>query len=207
MSVQENQPKGQASVPPKGPGHDQMPLWKRMTDTSRRFMKRDPQLMPLAAIALSTIGLYAYFHSYKVRDVSRETSLPRHSETKASGRGSSIRTSSGEDPGSQTPNDSSADKGKYQAASGGLGSYLYPHLDKSEKEDLENVTVRPEEGWFGRTMKQAAVRDQKRKDQDFEERSKQQQDIVAGRVEREEGDVPAREKEHLSDLQGHKRTK
>ncbi|KAJ1044247.1 hypothetical protein NDA11_003660 [Ustilago hordei] len=180
MSVQENQPKGQASVPPKGPGHDQMPLWKRMTDTSRRFMKRDPQLMPLAAIT---------------------------HETKASGRGSSIGTSSGEDPGSQTPNDSSADKGKYQAASGGLGSYLYPHLDKSEKEDLENVTVRPEEGWFGRTMKQAGVRDQKRKDQDFEERSKQQQDIVAGRVEREGGDVPAREKEHLSDLQGHKRTK
>lgn len=157
--------------------------------------------------ALSTIGLYAYFHSYKVRDVSRETNLPRHSETKASGRGSSIGTSSGEDPGSQTPNDSSADKGKYQAASGGLGSYLYPHLDKSEKEDLENVTVRPEEGWFGRTMKQAGVRDQKRKDQDFEERSKQQQDIVARRVEREGGDVPAREKEHLSDLQGHKRTK
>ncbi|KAJ1594884.1 hypothetical protein NDA14_000556 [Ustilago hordei] len=169
MSVQENQPKGQASVPPKGPA--------------------------------DAFGCYhsvpsAYTHTFT-----------RTNETKASGRGSSIGTSSGEDPGSQTPNDSSADKGKYQAASGGLGSYLYPHLDKSEKEDLENVTVRPEEGWFGRTMKQAGVRDQKRKDQDFEERSKQQQDIVAGRVEREGGDVPAREKEHLSDLQGHKRTK
>ncbi|KAJ1580656.1 hypothetical protein NDA12_003878 [Ustilago hordei] len=178
MSVQENQPKGQASVPPKGPGHDQMPLWKRMTDTSRRFMKRDPQLMPLAAIT-------QYHRPIRILSLVQS---PRH-------------------PGSQTPNDSSADKGKYQAASGGLGSYLYPHLDKSEKEDLENVTVRPEEGWFGRTMKQAGVRDQKRKDQDFEERSKQQQDIVAGRVEREGGDVPAREKEHLSDLQGHKRTK
>lgn len=142
-----------------------------------------------------------------MRDVARDTSFPRHSQTEASGRGSCIRTSSGEIPSSKIPTESRSDKGKYQNESGGLASYVYPHLDKEDKEDLENVTVRPEEGWFGRTMKQAAVRDQKRKDKDFEERLKQQQDTAAGRVEREEGDNPAREQEHLRELQGHKRTK
>nr|CDI53888.1 uncharacterized protein BN887_03781 [Melanopsichium pennsylvanicum 4] len=42
--------KSQSSVPPKPPGHDQQPGWKRLSDTSRRFIKRDPQLLPLAAM-------------------------------------------------------------------------------------------------------------------------------------------------------------
>ena len=71
---------------------------------------------------------------------------------------------------------------------------------------MDNVTVRAEEGVFGRTIKQAAVRDQKRKDRDFEERLKEQQDVVAGRKAREDGDHPARKEDHLKEMQGHKRT-
>lgn len=137
-------------------------------------------------------------------EVAKESGLPRHNETKASGRGSSSRIATGEAPSTKGANyyaesDSTSSRG-------GIAQYFYPHLDKSESKDLENVTVPANEGRFGRSIKQAAVRDQKRKDRDFEERLKQQQDMVRGEKAREEGDTPARSKDHLADLQGHKRT-
>lgn len=61
------------------------------------------------------------------------------------------------------------------------------------------------QGVFGRTMKQAGRRDQIRKDRDFEERLKQQQDAVQGKVSNKEAGPRARDEEHLADLQGHKR--
>ncbi|SPO23616.1 uncharacterized protein UTRI_03855_B [Ustilago trichophora] len=148
-------------------------------------------------------GASGCYHT-KVADVAKETGLPRHNETKASGRGSSARTATGEAPSTKGTNYYA--ESDSASSSGGIAQYLYPNLDESERKDLEDVTVPANEGRFGRSIKQAAVRDQKRKDRDFEERLKQQRDVLRGEKAREGGDTPARSKDHLADLQGHKRT-
>ena len=88
-----------------------------------------------------------------------------------------------------------------------LITYLYPDLDEADKRDLDNVTVPRNEGWFGKTMKQVAVLDQKKKDRNFEETLEQQHEAVAGRAGDNEAGKRARSENHLADLEGHKRTK
>ncbi|CDU26228.1 uncharacterized protein SPSC_06422 [Sporisorium scitamineum] len=194
--------KAQSSVPPKPPGHDQMPPWKRVADTSKRFVKRDPQLAPLAFITLGTVGLYLYFHQSKVAEVAKDKDFPRHKETKASGRGSDERIVTGDTPATKAKGSYYAESG---SAPGGTTTLLYPHLDKDEREHLENLTVPHNEGTFGRTIKQAAVHDQMKKDRETGERLREREDIDKGRRPREEGDLPLKAWDHLADLHGQKR--
>ncbi|KAJ9479526.1 hypothetical protein PHBOTO_003008 [Pseudozyma hubeiensis] len=169
MSTKANHPDGgQSSVPPKPPGHDQLPPWKKAGGTFGRFVKRDPQLAPLAVITLGTVGLYLYFHQSKVSEVANpNTHSKPHKDIKASGKDASSSPP-------VVPGDPHAKaKGSYYAESGsapgGVTSLLYPHLDKEERVNLENVTVPANQGAFGRTIKQAAVADQLKKNKDAEE--------------------------------------
>lgn len=82
---------------------------------------------------------------------------------------------------------------------------LYPHLDKSEREDLENITVPRGHGIFGKTMKQAAVADQMMKNRYAEEQYKGPEGVLRGGRPREEGDSLLRENEHVTSLHGHQR--
>ncbi|KAF6767534.1 hypothetical protein PSEUBRA_005607 [Kalmanozyma brasiliensis GHG001] len=204
--------KSQSSVPPKSPGHDQLPPWKKVTDTSKRFVKRDPQLAPLGAIrdmfmnalsipltVLGTVGLYLYFSRSKVSEAAREgkgATFPKHKDAKASGRGSDAPVVTGDAP--------ARPKGAYYAESGsapgGVALLLYPHLDKPERENLENLTVPRNEGIFGKTMKQAAVADQMQKNRDAERDLKGQEDFPRGRKPREEGDSLLTSNEKLAIL-------
>jgi len=144
-----------------------------------------------------------YFQHYKIREVAHEKKPPLHAETKASGRGSLAPSVTGEDPNAR----SLTRKGAYHAetgsapAPGGLVGYLYPHLDKAEKEKLENLTVQPGEGAFGRTLKQAALHDINKKDQKFEETLRRYQE---GEEEKEDA-MRTRSQEHLADLEARKR--
>ena len=123
--------------------------------------------------ALGTVGLYLYFHHSKVKEVAQGTTnkdFPHHKDTKASGRSSDAPVVTGDGP--------SSPKGSYHAESGsapgGIAPLLYPHLDEDEREHLENLTVPRNEGAFGRTMKQAGVRDQLRKNRETKERLREQ---------------------------------
>ncbi|SJX63288.1 uncharacterized protein SRS1_14107 [Sporisorium reilianum f. sp. reilianum] len=202
MSSQGDHPtKAQSSVPPKPPGHDQMPPWKRVADTSKRFVKRDPQLAPLA-FTLGTVGLYLYFHHTKVAEVAKDRDFPRHKETKASGRGSDARVVTGDTPTTKTKGSYYAESG---SAPGGIATLLYPHLDKDEREHLENLTVPRNEGTFGSTIKQAAVHDQMNKNRETAERLREREDVDKGRKPRDADDLPLKAWDHLADLHGQKR--
>lgn len=104
-----------------------------------------------------------------------------HKEIKASGKDASASAPI-------VPGDPHAKaKGSYYAESGsapgGVTSLLYPHLDKEERVNLENVTVPANQGVFGRTIKQAAVVDQMKKNKDAEEhysREKDRRDSMTG---------------------------
>lgn len=153
--------------------------------------------------ALGTIGLYIYFHHSKVSEVASQNSFPRHKDTKASSRGSDSRVATGD-----TPADKST-KGSYYtesgSAPGGLSKMLYPHLDTSEREHLDNLTVPHNEGTFGRSIKHAAALDQLKKNRDADRHYKRQGDLVQGHEQRENGDRPLRSAQHLQDLHGQKR--
>nr|CDI53887.1 conserved hypothetical protein [Melanopsichium pennsylvanicum 4] len=170
--------------------------------------------------ALGTVGLFYYFQGYKIRDVAKsEAASSRQSETNPSGTGCATRTATAKDPNipsirtklpSQTSkyhNEPEHTENLENRPTGGLASYLDAPLSKKYRDDLDNMPVRAEEDVIGRTIKQAARIDRKRKDGDCEDRFKQQQhDVVKGRKEREVGDEPARKKNHLSDVHGRKCT-
>ncbi|QRV71992.1 hypothetical protein RhiJN_00006 [Ceratobasidium sp. AG-Ba] len=48
-----------SSLPPRQPGHEAQSIPKQMN----RFAKRDPQLYPLAAIVLGTVGFFGWYFS------------------------------------------------------------------------------------------------------------------------------------------------
>lgn len=159
----------------------------------------------VSSTVLGTIGLYLYFSRSKVSEVAREgkgTAFPKHKEVKASGRGSDLPVVTGDAP--------ARPKGSYYAESGsvpgGVAPFLYPHLDKSERENLENLTVPRNKGIFGKTMKQAAVRDQMQKNRDAERDLKGQEDFPRGEKPRKEGDSLLTSNEHLAILHREKHT-
>lgn len=172
----------------------------KKADADRGLRLTHSRTLP-GSTALGTVGLWMYFHQSKVTEVAKETGLPRHKDTKAAGRGSDAPTATGEAPLSRNQYHAES-----SSAPSGVASYLLPNLDKSDREDLDNLTVGSDSGRFGRTIKQAARYDQRKKDRDFEEKLKQYQDAASGKAEGEEGDPPARSKDHLRDLQAHKRT-
>lgn len=151
---------------------------------------------------LGTVGLYLYFHRSKVSEVAKDAKdlhLPRHKDIKASGRGSDAPAASSDAPGK---------RGSYYAESGSapgaVAQLLYPHLDKSEKEDLENIAVPHNHGVFGKTMKQAAVADQMKRNRDVGEQYKGPEGRMRGTKPTVEGGSLLGENEHLTSRNGHK---
>lgn len=129
---------------------------------------------PCTTTALGTVGLYLYFHRSKVAEVSKDTTFPRHKQTRASGQGSNAPVVTADAPTTEV-------KGSYYAepvpATGGVVMLLYPHLNKGEREHLENLTVPHNEGAFGRTMKQAGACDQMKKNRERGERLQEREDV------------------------------
>ncbi|SPO45318.1 uncharacterized protein PSANT_03004 [Moesziomyces antarcticus] len=137
-------PKSQASVPPKPTGHDERPIWSRMANTTKRFMKRDPQLAPLA--------VFSKFFATTLKARDTPVGKPLHAPVKPNTHGV---------PSTQP----SARQGAYHAephSPRGLAPWVLPHLSEQEKAELESVPEPRHVGAFGKTMKQAAVLDQKR---------------------------------------------
>lgn len=101
-------------------------------------------------VALGTVGVFLYFHQSKARDT--PVGKPLHAPVKPNTHGV---------PSTQP----SARQGAYHAephSPRGLAPWVLPHLSEQEKAELESVPEPRHVGAFGKTMKQAAVLDQKR---------------------------------------------
>ncbi|CAE6528349.1 unnamed protein product [Rhizoctonia solani] len=61
-----------SSLPPRPPAHEAQSIPKHVN----RFAKRDPQLYPLAAIMLATVGAAAYFLTAKPTGADTGSSRP-----------------------------------------------------------------------------------------------------------------------------------
>lgn len=134
-------------------------------------------LVTLAPKVLGTVSLYLYFHQSKVSEVAKDANgvpLAGHDKVKASGRGADLPVATDDVAGKP--------KGAYHTESdlAGAATLIYPHLERSERMNLENLTVPRNEGAFGRTMKQAAVRDRMKKDRDADEHLKEPKEPLYG---------------------------